>query len=104
MNRNIKNNESWYAENIAPALDARLDAFDATIADTFGEAATIEHFIYSESVSFTTVRFDRGYIGFKVTPRRVTDDTYERVGAGNLRRAFEAFGIELPYWMLRESC
>lgn len=103
MNKNITNTESWYAENIDPELDAKLDEFDGIIADTFGEEVVgIEHFIYTERTSFTTVRFERGYIGFRVVPRMVVDDTYE-ASTDRLRRAFEAFGIELPFWMRRMS-
>lgn len=104
MNKNITT-DNWYAENHAAELDAALDSFDKAIGEAFGdEVAYIKHGLWSERVSFTTVKFADGhYIGFTVTPSRVSDGGYEAM-ADQLRRAFTAFGIELPYWMLRESC
>lgn len=105
MNQNITDNGSWYAQNIDPELDAKLDEFDRIIKDTFGaEVEFIRHSLWSERVSFTTVKFtDGGFIGFRVSPRKVVDDTYQLNPADRLRRAFNAFGIELPFWMLSRS-
>ena len=104
MNANI-NPDNWYSEHHTAKLDAALDSFDKTIYEAFGgEVAYIKHSLWSERVSFTTVKFADGhYIGFTVTPDRVSDSGYEAM-ADQLRRAFDAFGIEHPYWMRREAC
>ena len=104
MNANIKT-DNWYAENHTAELDSALDSFDKAISGAFGgEVAYIKHGLWSERVSFTTVKFADGhYIGFTVTPDRVSDSGYEAL-TDQLRRAFDALGIEHPYWMLHEAC
>lgn len=103
MNKNITEN-NWYAQNMDPELDPKLDAFDQTIAETFGsEVKYIEHFIYTERLSFTKVKFNDGeYIEFSVTTKAVVDEGYQ-ASADKLRRAYNAFNIELPYWMYRRN-
>lgn len=104
MNANIQP-DNWYTENHTAELDAALDSFDKAINGAFGdEVAYIEHGLWSERVSFTTVKFSDGhYIGFTVTPNRVSDSGYEAL-TDQLRRAFDVLGIEHPYWMLHEAC
>lgn len=85
-------------------LNDRLNAFDATIEATFGDdVAYIRHELWSEHVSFTTVKFYANggdYIGFRVGEHGVIDDTY-MADVEHLRKAFKAFGIDMPYWMYR---
>ncbi len=83
-------------------LNDKLNAFDSIIAETFGdEIAHIEHDLWSEQISFTRVRLTNGeYIGFRVSAKTVRDDTYN-ASKEHLRKAFRAFGIEMPYWMYR---
>lgn len=82
------------------ALNNKLNEFDSVIDETFGyEINYIKHFLWSENVSFTTVKFANGdFINFRVSSKRVIDDTYT-ASKEHLRKAFIAFGIELPYWM-----
>lgn len=83
-------------------LNDSLNAFDATIAETFGdEVAYIKHELWSESTSFTSVKLENGdYIGFRVTAKTVRDDTYN-ASREHLRKAFRAFDLEIPFWMYR---
>ena len=101
-NANIKRNSILI--DPTDALNDRLNAFDATIAATFGDdVAYIKHELWSEHVSFTTVKFHANggdYIEFRVSEHGVIDDTY-MADVEHLRKAFKAFGIEMPYWMYR---
>ena len=83
-------------------LNDSLNAFDGIIAETFGEeVAYIRHDLWSESVSFTNVKFENGdYIGFRVSAKTVRDDTYN-ASREHLRKAFKAFDLEIPFWMYR---
>ena len=83
-------------------LNDNLNAFDSTMAETFGdEIDHISHELWSEHISFTRVGFVNGdYIGFRVSAKGVIDDTYN-ASKEHLRKAFRAFGIEIPYWMYR---
>ena len=87
-------------------LNDKLNDFDATIAATFGDdVAYIKHELWSEHVSFTTVKFHANggdYIGFRVGEHRVIDDTY-MADVEHLYKAFKAFGIEIPYWMMKQA-
>ena len=87
-------------------LNDSLNAFDAIIAATFGDdVAYIKHEIWSEHVSFTTVKFFSNggdYIHFRVGEHRVVDDTY-MADVEHLYRAFKAFNIEMPYWMMAQA-
>lgn len=81
-------------------LNDKLNAFDSIIAETFGdEISYIKHELWSEHVSFTSVKLTNGdYIGFRVSAKNVIDDTYD-ASKEHLRKAFKAFSIEMPYWM-----
>ena len=81
-------------------LNNKLNEFNSIIGETFGyEISSIKHFLWSESVSFTTVKFaNDDYIYFRISSKRVIDDGYT-ASKEHLRKAFEAFNIELPYWM-----
>lgn len=81
------------------ALTNKLNAFNSTIDKTFGsEIAYIEHHLWDDKLSFTFVKFENGdHIGFVVTEKMVLDDTYE-ASHKHLRKAFSAFGLEMPYW------
>lgn len=83
-------------------LNDKLNAFDNTIIETFGdEIDHIKHELWSEHISFTSVKFVNGeYIGFRVSAKGVIDDTYN-ASKESLRKAFKAFDIEMPYWMYR---
>lgn len=87
-------------------LNDNLNAFDAIIAATFGDdVAYIKHDLWSEHVSFTTVKFFANggdYIGFRVGEHRVIDDTY-MADVEHLYKAFKAFNIEMPYWMMAQA-
>jgi len=99
-NANIKRNSIF----IDPTneLNDKLNTFDSIMAETFGdEIAYIKHELWSENVSFTSVKLTDGdYIGFRVSAKTVRDDTYN-ASKEHLRKAFRAFGIEMPYWMYR---
>lgn len=81
-------------------LNDKLNAFDSTIAETFGnEIIRIKHELWSENISFTSIKFDNGnYIGFRVSSKMIIDDTYN-ASMERLHKAFRAFGIEMPGWM-----
>lgn len=81
-------------------LNDALNAFDATIAETFGnEIAYIKHELWSENTSFTSVKLTNGdYIGFRVTAEWVCDDTYS-ASKDHLRKAFRAFNLVAPGWL-----
>lgn len=81
-------------------LNDALNAFDATIAETFGEeVARIKHELWSERVSVTSVKLTNGdYIGFRVTAEWVCDDTYH-ASREHLRKAFRAFNLVMPGWL-----
>lgn len=81
-------------------LNNKLNMFDSVINGTFGyEINYIKHFLWSENVSFTTVKFANGdFINFRVSSKRVIDDGYT-ASKEHLNKALRAFGIELPYWM-----
>lgn len=81
-------------------LNDALNAFDATIVETFGEeVARIKHELWSENTSFTSVKLENGdFIGFRVTAKTVRDDTYH-ASKEHLRKAFKAFDLEIPFWM-----
>jgi hypothetical protein len=85
-------------------LNDSLNAFDKVISDTFGdEVAHITHQLWSEHTSFTSVKFvNDEYIGFRVSAKGVIDDTY-RASNERLYRAFKAFNIEMPYWMMAQA-
>lgn len=104
INANIKRNSTLV--DPTSELNDNLNAFDATIAAIFGDdVAYIEHDLWSEHISFTTVKFFANggdYIGFRVGEHRVTDDTY-MADVEHLCKAFKAFGIEMPYWMMAEA-
>lgn len=99
-NANIKHNSIL----IDPTneLNDKLNTFDSIMAETFGdEIARIKHELWSENVSFTSVKLTNGdYIGFRVSAKGVIDDTYN-ASREHLRKAFRAFGIALPCWMYR---
>ena len=99
-NANIKH--SSILIDATDELNDKLNAFDSTMAETFGdEIANIEHDLWSEHISFTRVRLTNGdYIGFRVSAKMVRDDTYN-ASKEHLRKAFRAFDIEMPYWMYR---
>lgn len=112
MNANIQP-DNWYAENHTAELDAALDSFDKAINEAFGdEVVYIKHNLWDSRTSFTTVKLaDHSYtdftdynnIGFTVTPKGVSASGY-MASIKQLRRAFDALGIELPYFMSREAC
>lgn len=83
-------------------LNDKLNAFDGVMTKTFGdEISYIKHELWSEHISFTSVKLTNGdYIGFRVSAKKVIDDTYD-ASKEHLRKAFRAFGIEVPYWMYR---
>lgn len=85
-------------------LNDSLNAFDAIISATFGDdVAYIEHDLWSEHVSFTAVKFGNGdYIGFRVSAKGIIDDTYNASNE-HLYKAFKAFNIEMPYWMMAQA-
>lgn len=87
-------------------LNDSLNAFDKIINDTFGDdVAYIKHEIWSEHVSFSTVKFFANggdYIHFRVSENRVIDDTY-MADVEHLYKAFKAFNIEMPYWMMAQA-
>ena len=101
-NANIKHSSTLI--NPTNELNDSLNAFDAIIAATFGDdVAYIKHDLWSEHISFTTVKFVNGeYIGFRVSAKGVIDDTYNASNE-HLYRAFKAFNIGMPYWMLAEA-
>lgn len=103
-NANIKRNSNLI--NPTDELNDNLNAFDKIISDTFGDdVAYIRHELWSEHVSFTTVKFHANggdYIGFRVGEHRVTDDTY-MADVEHLYKAFKAFNIEMPYWMRAQA-
>lgn len=81
-------------------LNSKLNAFDGIIAATFGNEVTyIKHELFSENVSFTSVKFTNDdYIGFRISSKMIIDDTYN-ASMKHLRKAFKAFNIETPVWM-----
>lgn len=87
-------------------LNDSLNAFDKIIFDTFGDdVAYIRHELWSEHVSFTTVKFFSNggdYIHFRVGEHSVVDDTY-MADVEHLYKAFKAVNIEMPYWMMVQS-
>lgn len=103
-NANIK--RSSILINPTKELNDNLNAFDKVIFDTFGDdVAYIKHDLWSEHVSFTTVKFFANggdYIGFRVGEHRVIDDTY-MADVEHLYKAFKAFNIEMPYWMMAQA-
>lgn len=99
MNANI-NPDNWYSEHHTAKLDAALDSFDKAIYEAFGgEVAYIKHNLWDSRTSFTTVKFtDDRYIGFTVTSKGVSDSGY-MASIQQLRRAYDALGIEYPYFL-----
>lgn len=100
-NANIKNN-GFCIIDPTEGLNDNLNEFDRIIGETFGdEIAYIKHELWSEHISFTSVKLTNGdYIGFRVSAKTVCDDTYN-ASKEHLRKALKAFRIELPYWMYR---
>lgn len=99
MNTNLNTNSAYEPTQ---ALNDALNRFDATITATFGdELGSIEHFCYTDELSFTTVRFaDHGYIYYNVRPDSVTDGGFETSGE-RLMKGYKAFGIMVPDWCYR---
>ena len=98
INVNIK--RSSILIDATSELNDKLNAFDNIVTETFGdEIAYIKHELWSEHVSFTSVKLTNGdYIGFRISAKIVRDDTYN-ASKEHLRKAFRAFDIEMPYWM-----